>query len=816
MTSTRPLKVFLCHASADKPAVHKLYRYLRSKGMEPWLDAENLLPGENWELEIPKALFNSDVILVCLSKNSVNKEGYIQKEITFALDKALEKPEGMIFVIPAKLEECNIPQRLNRFQWVDLYREDGRKRLMLSLNKRAAQLGPAIAQAVVSDETTEKVGRVAAEKAAREKAEHEAIEKAERDAQEKAEHDAAEKAAREKAEREAFEKAEREKRAQERAEATRRAREATAQSLRGFLPKLKIPALILFLSFIGYLLWQGADALIPDMPPPTPVTSTQTPSATRTLFVELGTETPVPVTSTATVAPMPTLGIGSTWLRPADGMEMVYVPEGEFTMGSDDGADDEKPAHQVYLDAYWIDRTEVTNAMYAKCVADGSCKNAASSVRSSKYANHPVIYVNWDDAQEYCTWAEVRLPTEAEWEKAARGTDGRIYPWGNDNDPAKYYVDWTTKPGTINVGLDTKPVGSYPSGASPYSALDMAGSAWEWVSDWYSPTYYQTSSLSNPQGPDSGDNRWPRGGSWGNVRSSARSDHARYELHLIIPTISELNIGFRCARSLPSFSPAITPVLVTSTPTIIPMSTLGIGSTMIGEDGAVLVYVPAGKFTMGSDDGDADEKPVHTVRLDAFWIDQTEVTNKQYAACVAAGRCDAPSQTNSYKRASYYGNSEFDEFPVVYVNWEKAKTYCEWAGKRLPTEAQWEKAARGTDARIYPWGNDALNKDFLNYSLNLGDTTKVGSYDVGKSFYGAYDMAGNVLEWVNDWYGDTYYQSSSSSKNPLGPNTGLYRVLRGGAWNHSYSYVCSTHRDSYDPAYSSYFVGFRCTRGKSP
>lgn len=123
--------------------------------MEPWLDAENLLPGENWEIEIPKALFDSDVILVCLSKNSINKEGYVQKEITFAIDKALEKPDGTIFIVPAKLEECDVPQRLNRYQWVDLYHEDGRKRLMLSLNKRAAQLGTAVEQVVVSDSILE-------------------------------------------------------------------------------------------------------------------------------------------------------------------------------------------------------------------------------------------------------------------------------------------------------------------------------------------------------------------------------------------------------------------------------------------------------------------------------------------------------------------------------------------------------------------------------------------------------------------------------------------------------------------------------------
>lgn len=174
MPTTRPLKVFLCHASADKPAVHKLYRYLKQRGIKPWLDEVDLLPGENWETVIPEAIFDSDVILVCLSKNSVNKEGFVQKEIAFALDKALEKPEGMIFVIPAKLEECDIPQRLKRFQWVALHREDGRKRLMLSLDKRAAQVGSVVKQVVVPDETSEKIEITAIEKTAPEKDELEA------------------------------------------------------------------------------------------------------------------------------------------------------------------------------------------------------------------------------------------------------------------------------------------------------------------------------------------------------------------------------------------------------------------------------------------------------------------------------------------------------------------------------------------------------------------------------------------------------------------------------------------------------------------
>jgi hypothetical protein len=136
----RPLKVFLCHASQDKPKVRELYRTLRRRGIQPWLDAEDLIPGQNWEVEIPKALHFSDAIIICLSPNSVDKEGYVQKEIKFALDKALEMPEGRIFLIPAKLEECDLPFRLKQYQAVNLYEKEGYVRLMKALKLRASQL----------------------------------------------------------------------------------------------------------------------------------------------------------------------------------------------------------------------------------------------------------------------------------------------------------------------------------------------------------------------------------------------------------------------------------------------------------------------------------------------------------------------------------------------------------------------------------------------------------------------------------------------------------------------------------------------------
>ena len=183
-----------------------------------------------------------------------------------------------------------------------------------------------------------------------------------------------------------------------------------------------------------------------------------------------------------------------------------------------------------------------------------------------------------------------------------------------------------------------------------------------------------------------------------------------------------------------------------------PTPELSIGSTMTGVDGMTLLYVPAGDFIMGSEDGGDNEKPIHTVYLDAFWIDQTEVTNATYAMCVKDGMCYEPSSAWSHTRINYYGKSEYNNFPVIFISWNDASTYCSWAERRLPTEAEWEKAARGEKASTYPWGNNQPTKAFSNYNNAVGDTTEAGIYLPGASPYGALDMAGNVREWVEDWY----------------------------------------------------------------
>ena len=287
------------------------------------------------------------------------------------------------------------------------------------------------------------------------------------------------------------------------------------------------------------------------------------------------------------------------------------------------------------------------------------------------------------------------------------------------------------------------------------------------------------------------------------------------------------------ATVLPTSTPAFTPtVTLTQTPsatntaiaTNTPKSTntpqatatpkFTIGSTITGKDGMTLMYVPEGEFTMGSDTGFLPEKPAHTIYLDAFWIDQTEVTNEQYANCVSNGGCTPPSYVSSNSRDSYYGNSQFNDYPVIHVNWNQAKAYCEWAGRRLPTEAEWEKAARGIDERTYPWGNTPPNENLLNFNNNIDDTTPVGNYPSGISPYGAYDMAGNVYEWVADWYAESYYEDSSTS-NPLGPNLGQSRVIRGGLWGRvGYNNVHSAFRYHAGLSYFNSILGFRCARSR--
>ena len=245
-----------------------------------------------------------------------------------------------------------------------------------------------------------------------------------------------------------------------------------------------------------------------------------------------------------------------------------------------------------------------------------------------------------------------------------------------------------------------------------------------------------------------------------------------------------------------------------------------------GKDGAPMIRVPEGEFLMGSNDGSRNERPEHMVRLDSYYIDQFEVTMERYQKFLDETNHDLPPLWDDYAALE-----EAKDRPAVGMAWDSAKVYCEWAGKRLPTEAEWEKGARGTDGRRYPWGHMQPFVDIARY--NFGTTGWV-SYEVTlasvksgvtgmsirhglkqgtKSPYGLYHMAGNASEWVADWYDRTYYEMSSE-KNPTGPEEGERKVYRGGSWEDPPKWLKVTTRRSAEPNFpidaNDLTIGFRC------
>ena len=221
-----------------------------------------------------------------------------------------------------------------------------------------------------------------------------------------------------------------------------------------------------------------------------------------------------------------------------------------------------------------------------------------------------------------------------------------------------------------------------------------------------------------------------------------------------------------------------------------------------------MAMVPAGEFTMGSDFSD-DEKPVRRVYLNAFYMDKYEVTVGQYAKYLETTGMEEPSDWDIMNQPQHRKR------PVVNINWPDAAAFCKWAGKRLPTEAEWEKAARGTDGRIYPWGNEAPTRLHANYGKKewAGHMAlvPVGSFEMGKSPYGIYDMAGNAWEWVNDWYDYDYYKKGPT-KNPQGPTKGESRVVRGGSWLYVPDFLRTSFRFNAEQSGRQFGYGFRCAK----
>ncbi len=218
---------------------------------------------------------------------------------------------------------------------------------------------------------------------------------------------------------------------------------------------------------------------------------------------------------------------------------------------------------------------------------------------------------------------------------------------------------------------------------------------------------------------------------------------------------------------------------------------------------------------MGSEDGNYDEMPRREVYLDSFSIDEYPVTNKQYKEFVDETGHQAPALGLMWSRKYDWVDGTYPEgkgdCPVVIVSWQNAVAYCEWAGKRLPTEAEWEKAARGTQGNIWPWGDEWVKE--RSVCAGAVDTQPVGVLEAGKSPFGCYDMAGNVWEWTQDWYYDKYYQNAPQ-RNPKGPQSGKERVLKGGAWIHSAFSVRCSMRFRKPADHCDNYIGFRCARSE--
>ncbi len=449
-------------------------------------------------------------------------------------------------------------------------------------------------------------------------------------------------------------------------------------------------------------------------------------------------------------------------------------------MGSDPAAEyapepDESPRHVVPVAAFRIGRTHVTNAEYAAFVsATGRPfpSHWPGAVPSADQARHPVTYVSWDDARAFCAWAGGFLPTEAQWERAARGDDERTWPWGDDA-PTPEHATFAAA-GTTAVGL-------HPAGASPFGALDLAGNAWEWTASAYRAYPYDEDD--GREDDASPGQRVVRGGTYshgpGEIRCSSR--------HGMLAGAVDHYVGFRLACA--------------------PEASLSLD--------LALVDVPGGDVVLGNDPRPSrgvalpDEAPRHVVAVPAFELGATPVTNAQYLAFVRATGHHAPPHW--VDGAVPEG---LDEHPVTYVDWFDAGAYCRFSGTRLPTEAEWEKAARGTDGRLYPWGDDEPEvggtKAAFGSGAKGGAASVVGGFPAGASPYGALDMAGNVWEWVSTAYAPYPYCASDGREDP---ELGSPRVLRGGSFaSMRPSFVRCASRSRSAPGRRSAHIGFRVAR----
>lgn len=476
----------------------------------------------------------------------------------------------------------------------------------------------------------------------------------------------------------------------------------------------------------------------------------------------------------------------------------ITIPTGPFLMGSDPRAaappfPNEYPQQRLTLPEFRISRVPVTNRHYLQFVAATHYPTPghwAEGQPQPGTEDFPVTYISWQDAQAFCQWAGVRLPSEAEWEKAARGTDGRWWPWGDNlPDGARCHFNGQAQ-GVAPAAQSVLPVGQLPLGASPYGVLDLAGNVWEWTNSRYQRYPYHVADGRETLTPPGV--RVVRGGSYNHdlrqIRCAARDGMAA--------GVRDVYIGFRVIAA-------------------VDQAPLDLG----------WVTIPAGEFVLGSNPQSPrsgvlpSEVPQHQVEVAEFHIAQTPVTHQAYAEFVQATGHSAPAP---WREGRVPPN--LAQHPVTHVDWYDAQAFCRWAGVRLPSEAEWEKAARGPTSppstgsggevggRIYPWGDAPPDRTRLNYrrSGKRITTTPVDRYPHGASRYGVLDMAGNVWEWVSTLYAPYPYHADDGREDLQSPGQ---RVLRGGSFaSPSADYVRCAMRSLSYPTRRREHLGFRVVR----
>jgi formylglycine-generating enzyme required for sulfatase activity len=528
--------------------------------------------------------------------------------------------------------------------------------------------------------------------------------------------------------------------------------------------------------------------------------------------------------------------------------ELVGVPAGPFPMGSNDYAD-EQPPRSVMLSSFLLGIREVTVSAYAGCVETGACAAPATGSPCNDLAaadrqDHPVNCISWYDAQAFCSWAGLSLPTEAQWEKAARGAEGHEYPWGSRRPGGAGDCDRAVmmRAGLgLGCGHDgTAPVGERPAGRSTYGIDDLAGNVWEWTADTYVPTAYESAPLTDPLVDESNQGstrRSVRGNSW--YYSDPNPDLRAANRFAFSALRWWPYVGVRCALAVTGHRESASPMgleviqqqTAAAEATTFWLDRNQIVANLEGDTQPVrpvpqdddMALIPMGRFLMGSADGDQDERPLRTVYVDSFRLDRFEVTVDQFRQCVEMGKCRTPHYGGAAYRLAHEANylnweqPGRDAHPINGVSWYDAQDYCHWASKRLPTEAEWEWAARSADGRLYPWGDEQATCERAIIDEG-GDgcghemAWPVGSRAAGVSPFGVYDLAGNLWEWTADWYSRDFY-GRGEDVNPFNDTqTDGLKVLRGGSMADQNPRIHrSTNRLGYPPEQRyDYTVGFRC------